>query len=186
MTDAVTIPHAAPHTEWAGIVVGNPDEGRKWTKVSARHSTWTGEILRQKMAAVGVGINQFARMTGANRVTVSKWLAGKYDGDIPLWIELVLELLERCPDTRHRGRGRPGRPRIEGEAREPPDFPPPRAKRWPEMERALETAKPTVTTMTDDELLAEYQVYDAMDELSSDDTTRFDAVVEECLKRRIL
>jgi hypothetical protein len=100
---------------------------------------------------------------------------------------VVVDLLERFPDTRTRERRESGRKKVvlDGSPRDPRNFPPPRAKPWPEMQRLLETAKPTVSTMTATELLAEYHAFDAMDDgpMSDEDRARWDLVSEECFKR---
>ena len=69
-----------------------------------------------------------------------------------------------------------------------PNFRPPRAKPWPEMQRLLETAKPTVGTMTDAELLAEYYTFDAVDDgpTTEENRGRWDDVADECLKRGLV
>lgn len=156
----------------------------------ARHSTWSGAELKLRLQRVSVSGRQFARMTGVNETTTERWARGKSDGDIPLWVELVVELLDRCPDTRHRERREAGRPKevLDGAPRQPPNFPPPRAKPWPEMQRLLETAKPTVSTMTDAELLAEYHAFDAMDDgpATDDDRGRWDEIADECMKRGLV
>jgi transcriptional regulator with XRE-family HTH domain len=163
------------HTARAG---GHPD---------ARHSTWTGADLKRRLSQLGVAGRQFARMTGLNATSVERWMSGKSDGDIPLWVEVVVDLLERFPDTRTRERRESGRKKVvlDGKPRDPRNFPPPRAKPWPEMQRLLETAKPTVSTMTDTELLAEYHAFDAMDDgpISDENRARWDLVSDECFKR---
>jgi hypothetical protein len=53
------------------------------------------------------------------------------------------------------------------------------------MQRLLETAKPTVSTMTNAELLAAYRALDAMHDgpMSEEDRARWDLVSDECFKR---
>ena len=126
-------------------------------------------------------------MTGVNASSIERWLSGKSDGDIPKWVEIVVDLLRRFPDTRTREHRDPGRPKVvlDGKPRNPPDWPPPRAKPWPEMKALLETAKPTVGTMPDADLLAEYNAFDTMDggPMSDEEMDRWDLVAEECFKR---
>lgn len=62
--------------------------------IRSRHSTITGAELFARCQAVGVGKREFARLTGIREERASDMFNGRLDGDIPLWVDLVLLWLE--------------------------------------------------------------------------------------------
>jgi len=87
--------------------------------VPARKSILTGKEFLQALNHLGVSKRTFAKHTGLNEVTVSRF--SKRDDDIPLWAEWMLWTYYQIPWTR-RIRGRHNLPlRLWGISRDDPD-----------------------------------------------------------------
>lgn len=60
-------------------------------------STWTGDVLKERLHALRVPHQQFARFDGAGQSTVMAWLATKEPGKIPKHAQNAVEQLEQNP-----------------------------------------------------------------------------------------
>lgn len=120
--------HRGSHPETGGSLATMSDQAPKRElrrtaagNISARKSILTGKDLRKILSHLGVSQVTFAKHTGLHSVTVRKYATGKYDGDIPLWIEWILWIYDELPWTR-RIKGRISLPfRRWGLLRDDPD-----------------------------------------------------------------
>lgn len=74
-------------------------------KVLARKSDLSGSELKAALDFLGVPQQRLARHCGSNEVTIRRFVSGKQDGEIPLWVEWYLMMYWMHPWTR-RARGR--------------------------------------------------------------------------------
>jgi hypothetical protein len=69
-------------------------------RIRGQHTSLTGWQINQSLKSLGVSHRRFTRHTGMNETRVGRMLKGDMDGDIPLWIELVLKLYHVMPELR--------------------------------------------------------------------------------------